>query len=273
MHITRKDLKNKAKEILRLRYWQIFIVALLFSVGINAVAMFSVGILVSIFVANPFLVAYSKFLKQCSESEEVSYSVLWSTVKENYRNLVKITFMRDLTITLWGMPAIVGVYMCFSSILFSPIGAEILQVLKMPELFTIPQEVVMNMAIVGGVITVAGLFLVIYKSYCYMMVNFIAGDNPEKDWRRVLEESKEMMDGQKLFAFLLELSFIGWYLLCSIITGLFVGIAGEYVIFLVMIANTLVEVYRDVTVTQLYMHLKGDSGISEEKEEFFESEN
>ncbi len=63
----------------------------------------------------------------------------------------------------------------------------------------------------------------IIKSYSYRMVPFILKDNPELSAMEVITKSREMMNGNKWRAFLLDLSFIGWILLECITCGL-VGI-------------------------------------------------
>ena len=69
------------------------------------------------------------------------------------------------------------------------------------------------------------LFIIpgVYKSYQYRMVPYLLAENPNMDYRRALELSTAMMDGAKLEAFVLDLSFIGWYLL-SIFTCMILAV-------------------------------------------------
>ena len=66
------------------------------------------------------------------------------------------------------------------------------------------------------------LFIVpgIYKAYQYRMVPYILGENPDMTYQEVLQRSKDMMDGQKWDAFVLDLSFILWHMLGGITCGL-----------------------------------------------------
>lgn len=66
------------------------------------------------------------------------------------------------------------------------------------------------------------LFIVpgIYKAYQYRMVPYILGENPDMTYQEVLQISKDMMDGQKWDAFVLDLSFILWHMLGGITCGL-----------------------------------------------------
>ncbi len=66
------------------------------------------------------------------------------------------------------------------------------------------------------------LFIIpgIIKSYAYRMVPYILADNPNIGYKRAIELSNQMTNGQKLDIFILDLSFIGWYLLGSLLLGL-----------------------------------------------------
>ena len=57
----------------------------------------------------------------------------------------------------------------------------------------------------------------IIKALAYSMTYFISKDHPEYSIDECIEASKRMMDGHKGELFILELSFIGWFLL-SILT-------------------------------------------------------
>lgn len=81
----------------------------------------------------------------------------------------------------------------------------------------------------------------IYWSYCYAQVGYLMAENPYLSTRRAMELSKQMMNGEKWNMFVLQLSFIGWYLLCSLTFGL--GI-----IFL--------EPYIQATFAELYAALR-----------------
>ncbi len=60
------------------------------------------------------------------------------------------------------------------------------------------------------------LFIIpgIVKSYAYSMAFYIMQDGEgKKTWKACLDESQQLMDGYKGKLFLLDLTFIGWYLL------------------------------------------------------------
>lgn len=81
----------------------------------------------------------------------------------------------------------------------------------------------------------------IVKSYAYSMVPYILADNPEIHYHRALQLSNEMTRGHKFDMFVLDLSFIGWYLLGALACGV-----GVY----------FVNPYRDSTMAELYLNLR-----------------
>lgn len=81
----------------------------------------------------------------------------------------------------------------------------------------------------------------IYWSYCYMQVGYLMAENPYLTTCRAMELSKQMMDGEKWNTFVLQLSFIGWYLLCSITFG---------------IGFIFLEPYVQATFAELYAALR-----------------
>lgn len=60
----------------------------------------------------------------------------------------------------------------------------------------------------------------IVASYRYAMAPFILAENPELTASEAITASKEMMDGHKWDLFFLDLSFIGWALLCALTLGI-----------------------------------------------------
>lgn len=100
------------------------------------------------------------------------------------------------------------------------------------------------------------LFLIpgIIKSYQYYFVEYLMAERPDMDYRRALDLSRQMTDGHKWNIFVLELSFIGWYLL---------GILA------CCIGGLFVNPYYFATQTQLYLTLRYNAiqnGITSESE-------
>ena len=68
-----------------------------------------------------------------------------------------------------------------------------------------------------------GLLLIIpgiMASYSYAMTNYILADYPELTASEAIARSKEMMKGNRFRLFCLDLSFIGWGILCLLTLGI-----------------------------------------------------
>jgi len=81
----------------------------------------------------------------------------------------------------------------------------------------------------------------IIKAYQYRMVPYLLAEDPTLDTRTALEQSREIMQGYKMAAFVYDLSFIGWWILSGI-TG---GLAGYF----------FVGPYKYAADAQLYLDL------------------
>ncbi len=70
-------------------------------------------------------------------------------------------------------------------------------------------------AVAVGTLLLAALLLIpwINRSYAYRQTRWILGDNPRIGHRRALRLSRQMMTGHKFDTFVLDLSFLGWYIL------------------------------------------------------------
>lgn len=59
----------------------------------------------------------------------------------------------------------------------------------------------------------------VVKAYAYSMAFYIKNDHPEYNWNQCLKESIRITDGHKMDLFVLDLSFIGWYIVGSLCLG------------------------------------------------------
>ncbi len=84
----------------------------------------------------------------------------------------------------------------------------------------------------------------IIKYYAYYLVPYILADNPHIGYDRALKLSMAMTKGFKMEIFVLELSFIGWYLLGFLCFG--VGVF-------------FVHPYRAATLAGMYTSLKDNA--------------
>lgn len=99
------------------------------------------------------------------------------------------------------------------------------------------------------------LFIVpgIIKGYSYMMIPYILAENPDVSKERAFQISRQMMNGHKWEAFVLNLSFLGWQLLSAI----------------PLVRYLWTAPYVDATIAEYYSAIKAEAfqkGITDETE-------
>ena len=85
----------------------------------------------------------------------------------------------------------------------------------------------------------------IVKSYEYLMIPYILADNPGMNWKEASQISRRMMTGQKWNAFVLDLSFLGWFLLDYFTCGI--------------LGVLMVNPYYEATLAELYAYNKSQA--------------
>ena len=84
----------------------------------------------------------------------------------------------------------------------------------------------------------------IIKAYAFSLVPYILADNPNIGTKRALELSNQMTEGHKLNIFVLDLSFIGWYIVATFFWALGIHFLNPYI---------------DATKAQLYLVLRDEA--------------
>lgn len=99
----------------------------------------------------------------------------------------------------------------------SPLGT-LLTVFRTPYLNIVKVYFLTALKVTVGIF----LFLVpgIYWAYCYALVPYLLAENPYLSTSRALQLSSAMMRGEKFHYFVLQLSFLGWLLLCLLTQGI-----------------------------------------------------
>lgn len=111
------------------------------------------------------------------------------------------------------------------------------------------------------------LFIVpgIIASYRYSMAYYIMAENPDVDAMEAIDQSKELMDGNKLNLFILQLTFIGWLVLLMaaaaagvyfIADGVMV-LAGAALIAIAVVGAIALSAYIKMATTEFYLELAG----------------
>lgn len=195
---SRKELKERAKNVLRVSYWKAFVVSLVLGIAVGSggsgsglynrnfrrsshnsfinssegIAILGIVIVIMIIVFI-FVLAFRIFLGYALEiggrryfiqaaQNDINMDYLgYAFKKDRYLNIIKAMLWKALFTVLWSL------------------------------LFLIP-----------GIV----------KSYAYRMVPYILADNPNIGYDRALKLSMQMTEGQKMDIWVLDLSFILWWL-------------------------------------------------------------
>ncbi len=213
---TRKELKDRAKAVLKTTYWKAFLASLILTMVGGGGSFFTfemdggdlgekllqegrtevlagfillavgaaltaavVGILISVFVGGPLEVGVQKFFLGNQEERGNLNDLGGGFAKESYLKVVTAMFLRSLYIFLWSL------------------------------LFLIP-------GIVMG--------------YAYQMVPYILAENPGMESKEALARSRAMTEGHKWNMFVLDLSFLGWMLLGLVTFGIGILFVMPYVL-------------------------------------------
>lgn len=241
---SRKELKNRAKAVLREIYWGAFGVSIIIALAggnsggggggnshsrnsrdsvysnihynnfINwnsisvALGIFILIIFLRIFIGYCLEVGGRRYFVQSAQYRDNKKSFSFGFEGQNYMGIVKTMLLTKVFIFLWSL-----------------------------------------LLIIPGII----------KSYAYRMVPYILADNPNIGVQKAITLSNEMTMGHKFDMFVLDLSFIGWYLLGALALGIGVLFVMPYEnatnaeLYLVLRKNTLKNNlcnYEDLLLTE-----------------------
>ncbi|MBD5643043.1 DUF975 family protein [Clostridium botulinum] len=213
---TREQIKGSAKRILELNYWKAFLVSLV----------------ISIVTAG----SYGKAEKNINEFTD-DYTIFDNTIFEGLINWTGklLVFLASIAIILLILRVVVGYMLEVGGRKFFIKAAEgeanmgylgycfkegsyfgVLVTMLLRSIYTFLWTLLL---VIPGII----------KGYAYSMVPYILADNPSIGAERSIQLSNRMTDGEKWDMFVLDLSFLGWYILGMLALGIGVIFVNPYV--------------------------------------------
>ena len=186
------------------------------------------------FLLNPLAVGYAGwFLKNHDRKENAGISQLFSPFREgSYIRILGGTAWTALWTIIWGTVAslcFVPLYgllfaavisIVFSAGIYSGSSVSMNQndlidrVLHIAPAYFVAFAALLFLGVIGY------LFITLNRKYAYFFTSFILAENPSIGAQNALNLSKKMTYGMKRRLFLLDLSFIGWWLLSLLTFGL-----------------------------------------------------
>lgn len=155
-------------------------------------------------------------------------------------NALKVGGCKFYIENLYSKPKIKRVFYGFTSGCYG----NVIKVMFLKDLFTFLWSLLF---VIPGII----------KAYEYHMVPYLLAEYPDMTWQEASTRSREMMYGNKMDTFILEISFFPWHLL-SAISG---GIVGVFYVY----------PYIDATMAELYDTLAGPSQYYDGYHNYYES--
>lgn len=242
----RAELKQRAKEVLRLNYWESLVGVIIAVVMIYAVSLFSGLIFIVIFAASflgvlfvilPLTVGLNAFFMKNRLAPPDLRNLFYAFGGSRYMKIVGAMAWMYLFTFLWSLIPLSG----FAVVLANMAVSGAASLLNVGELLKAVSPAVWTVCF--GVFA-AGTVIVVIKQISYSMTGFILTDNPNIGYTRALKLSIHMTYGQKWRIFMLALSFLGWLLL-----GLLALLVG----------TVFVAPYIGATYAELYAELRDEA--------------
>lgn len=250
---TRKDLKIKAKEFLKKHYWKAFVVCLITALLAGSIINGSTSstrydedegtfseheyYTVRISPTKNLLSSIDKGLKnpfvfRVTLETFIVLVIIKIIVSIIFGNVLQVGEKRFYIEGFKGEPKIRTLFTTFKNGEWLPIAGKILLMDIYLLLWTL-------LLVIPGII----------KGYEYKMVPYILSENPYISLSDAIKISKEMTNDEKWEIFVLDLSFIGWHLLGSLLFGL---------------GGIFVAPYHEATVAKLYENYRENTSLKEQ---------
>lgn len=206
---SRAMLKKKAKSTLRLNYWKSVLAALLFTVVTGGAATPTVKVVVNSngFKVNATWLGWVDWVKLqffFLTMTGVAIFVLLALIA------LKILVLNPLQVGVRRFALVNASQPAVLDELGGGFGAHYMSNVKAMVLTDLYIALWTMLFFIPGVVA----------SYRYRMVPYLLAEHPGMPAKVALQRSKEMMAGQKFSAFVLDLSFLGWFILSGMTGGL-----------------------------------------------------
>ncbi len=198
------------------------------------------SLLISILLV-PFSFGLTAAMMKLSRNEEVSLFDFVTIGLKNIGKVYKVYLRMFLKLLLPIILYIVAVVLMVAGI-----------ILTFSEAVSTASSV---MLLAGIILLIVACIMYVMKSLLYMLPLYLLVDNPEASTKDLLNKSAELMKGNRWKAILVELSFIGWYLLIfgvGIVAGVINAILGVILLYggifvlIPYVTFTLINFYEDL---------------------------
>ena len=253
---SRVELKTSAKQILQKNYWGAVLVGLILSICLGGAGVDSV-FNISEFMDNRAINIQNNVISDGVGNDfgyraDTSYEIIVRRIVEFINSISFTTIMIILILIFFIFIAAVAI----STFILAPIEVGCRRWM-LKNRTNNPQYGEIAFGFRDGYLNIVkvmfcrNLFIALWsllfvipgivKAYEYRMIPYLLAENPNMDMSEAFSRTKNIMYNNKMDAFVLDLSFIGWYLLTAFTCG--------------MLAVFYVTPYVYLTDTELYVAL------------------
>ncbi|MCI9127503.1 MAG: DUF975 family protein [Eubacterium sp.] len=253
---SRVELKTSAKQILQKNYWGAVLVGLILSICLGGAGVDSV-FNISEFMDNRAINIQNNVISDGLGNDfgyraDTSYEIIVRRIVEFINSISFTTIMIILILIFFIFIAAVAI----STFILAPIEVGCRRWM-LKNRTNNPQYGEIAFGFRDGYLNIVkvmfcrNLFIALWsllfvipgivKAYEYRMIPYLLAENPNMDMSEAFSRTKNIMYNNKMDAFVLDLSFIGWYLLTAFTCG--------------MLAVFYVTPYVYLTDTELYVAL------------------
>jgi uncharacterized membrane protein len=222
---ARSALKDQAKANLRDNYWIGFGVVMIMmgiEMGVSIVSSFVP--FVALLVLPVLSVGVVRWFSRNRESAVTpAIDNIFSLFRgNNYGKTLGAMLWMSLFLFLWSLLAIAPLMIAYILFFVSILTSSNIQTGHFPENFNISRIGGDGFILIAIVLLAFAILLFIpafIKYFSYRMTPWILADNPAIGYQRALKLSIDLTRGQKWSMFVLELSFLGWWILGALACG------------------------------------------------------
>jgi len=196
-------------------------------IGFSAIMLMTcmLSYAVAIFISNPLSAGTVKwFLIEREQKIMHSIEVLFSSFRKGvYKHIVTGMAWKLLWTSLWGLVSVIPLLIPSALIILFGMNADYARRVSAHLGITDPEAawiiIVLVFILLFFIASVISIMINLNRKYSYFYVVYILLDEPDIGGREALRKSRKMSRGQKGKMFILDLSFIGWWLLVFLTCG------------------------------------------------------
>jgi len=198
-------------------------------IGISILSAVSIALsyAITIFLSNPLSCGmYRWFMIEHEQKSMHSVDALFTPFKKGtYTHLASGMAWKLLWTFVWGLIAAIPILIPTAVTIVLAVNADD-SAFKVSEYFGITLSaswfgIILTLVILYIIASIISIMISLNRYYAYFYTHFILLDEPDIRFREALKKSIQMSHGQKGRMFILDLSFIGWWLLVSLTCGFF----------------------------------------------------